>query len=76
MRIERLREELEVLNKLNGMNYKVVSVEEDGRKGTACLMKEDGTLDETQAVVITEGNALAFRVEKDPKRTMYQKLTE
>lgn len=67
MRIERLREELEVLNKLNGMNYKVVSVEEDGRKGTACLMKEDGTLDETQAVVITEGNALAFRVEKDPK---------
>lgn len=67
MRIGRLREELEVLNKLNGMNYKVVSVEEDEKKGIACLMKEDGTLDEEQKVIITEDNALAFRVEKDPK---------
>lgn len=63
MKIERLREQVEVFNKLDGKMYKVTGV--DNQVGTAAEMLEDGTLGEN-TVTITEANCLAFRVVKDP----------
>lgn len=64
MRIERMRNGLEVFNKTNGKMYKVISV--DQNEGTACEMLEDDQLGEA-SVIITEDNALAFRIVKDPE---------
>lgn len=64
MRIERLRNEIEVFNKLNGKMYKVVEVTPD-RTGLAKEMLEDGTLGEASAT-IDESNCLAFRILNDP----------
>lgn len=63
MKIERLREQVEVFNKLDGKMYKVTGV--NGQIGTAAEMLEDGTLGE-KTVAITEANCLAFRVVNDP----------
>lgn len=69
MRIERLRMGLELLNKVDGKEYKVVSV--DGAAGTAVEMHMDpkGILTGLgdKEVTITERNALAFRILSDPE---------
>lgn len=69
MRIERLRMGLELLNKVDGKEYKVVSVE--GAVGTAVEMHTDpkGILTGLgdKEVTITEKNALAFRILSDPE---------
>lgn len=69
MRIERLRMGLELLNKVNGEEYKVVDV--DGATGTAAEMIKDpvtglNSVGEEE-VTITEENALAFRILSDPE---------
>lgn len=67
MKIERLREEMEVFNKMDGNMYKVVSVSNDNEiSGIAHLMLDEGVNPDVK-VEITEKNALVFRVERDPK---------
>lgn len=63
MKIEKMRLEVEVMNKLDGKMYKVVSIENG--IGTAKEMLEEGELGDKE-VVITEKNALAFRLINDP----------
>lgn len=69
MRIERIRVGMELLNKLDGKTYKVTSV--SGAIGTAVMMPDDpdAPLDTAngETVVITEENALAFRILSDPE---------
>ena len=63
MKIQRLRMGIEVFNKVDGKEYKVVKV--DGTTGTAVEMHMDpeGTLAGLgdEEITITEKNALAFR---------------
>lgn len=63
MKIEKMRLEVEVMNKLDGKMYKVVSIENG--IGTAKELLEEGELGEA-TVSITEKNALAFRLINDP----------
>lgn len=69
MRIERLRMGLELLNKVDGKEYKVVDV--DGATGTAAEMIKDPVTGLNgvgeEEVTITEENALAFRILSDPE---------
>lgn len=69
MRIQRLRMGLELFNKVNGKEYKVVEV--DGATGTAAEMIRDPETDVVSIgngkVTITEKNALAFRILEDPE---------
>lgn len=72
MRIQRLRIGLEVLNKINGKRYKVTNINGANGVGTAHEMITDSNgcwsgkfgKDET---VITDRNALAFRILNDPE---------
>jgi len=69
MKIERLRVGLEVLNKVDGKEYKVTKV--DGTIGTAVEMSKDPATGMigfgNGEVTITEKNALAFRILRDPE---------
>lgn len=69
MKIQRLRMGIEVFNKVDGKEYKVVKV--DGTTGTAVEMHMDpeGTLAGLgdEEITITEKNALAFRILNDPE---------
>lgn len=66
MKMQRMRSGLEVLDKLDGKRYQVVSVNDDGT-GHAMEMDANGevVLDGAE-VTITEANALAFRILRDP----------
>lgn len=69
MRIERLRMGLEVFNKVDGKEYKVMEV--NGDTGIAAEMSKDpvtGVINiGNEEVTITEKNALAFRILSDPE---------
>ena len=69
MKIERLRVGLEVLNKVDGKEYKVTKV--DGTIGTAVEISKDPATGMigfgNGEVMITEKNALAFRILRDPE---------
>ena len=69
MKIERLRVGLEVFNKVDGKEYKVI--EADGITGTAKEMSRDSVTGMigigNGEVTITEKNALAFRILCDPE---------
>lgn len=64
MKIERLRNGIEVYNKVDGKKYKVTTVND--QVGTAKELLEDGALGDA-TITITEGNSLIFRVERDPE---------
>ena len=67
MKMSRMRSNLEVLNKVDGRHYQVVSVNEDG-SGHAMEMDANGDIPLDGAeVTITEANALAFRILRDPE---------
>lgn len=63
MKMERMRNEMELFNKVDGKMYKVISF--DGTTAVAAEMLQDDTLGE-KTVRITAANALAFRIESDP----------
>ena len=69
MRINRLRMGIEVFNKLNGKEYKVVEV--NGATGIAAEMIKDPVTGlngvSEEEVTITEENSLAFRILSDPE---------
>lgn len=69
MKIQRLRMGIEVFNKVDSKEYKVMKV--DGTTGTAVEMHMDpeGTLAGLgdEEITITEKNALAFRILNDPE---------
>lgn len=62
MKMERMRNEMELFNKVNGKMYKVTSF--DGTTAVAAEMLPDDTLGEK--IDIIAANALAFRIESDP----------
>lgn len=66
MKMNRMRTGLEVLGKVDGKRYQVVSVNDDGT-GHAMEMDANGEviLDGAE-VTINEANALAFRILRDP----------
>ena len=65
MQIERLRNGLELFNKINGQRYKVTEV--SGGIGKAVKMLDDGTLTDESVLVVTADNCLAFRILADPE---------
>lgn len=75
MKIERVRKGTEMMNKLDGKNYRVTAVfcDEAGKvtEATAAEMieneGEEVELSAEHTVQITEANALAFRITKDAK---------
>lgn len=75
MKIERVRKGTEMMNKLDGKNYRVTAVfcDEAGKvtEATAAEMieneGEEVELSTEHIVQITEANALAFRITKDAK---------
>ena len=64
MKIERLREQMELLNKVDGKTYKVISVQNN--TGLAKEWNYDTEEFGDASVNITETNALAFRILSDP----------
>lgn len=71
MRTERMRKGSEVLNKIDGKMYKVMAAENGIGRAIEMIMDEDGNwtgeLNSENDVIITEKNALAFRIVKDPE---------
>lgn len=65
MQIERLRNGLELFNKVNGQRYKVTEVS-DGI-GKAVKMLDDGSLTDESILTVTATNCLAFRILADPE---------
>lgn len=67
MRINRMRKEQKLFNKVNGKEYVIidVTVNDDMKFGTAKELLDDGTIGE-ETVRIDAENALAFRIDEDP----------
>ena len=68
MRINKIKTNVTVLNKVDRKNYQVINVDGSGDsiKGTAKLIKEDGSLDDSVTAVITANNAIAYKLIDDP----------
>lgn len=65
MKTNKIKENVTMMNKVDGYKYKIVSVNNAG--GLAYALLGDGTIDETiKPVVINENNAIAFRLIDDP----------
>lgn len=71
MHTERMRKGLEVLNKIDGKMYKVMAAENGIGRAVEMVMDEDGNwtgeLNSENDVIITEKNALAFRIMNNPE---------
>jgi hypothetical protein len=68
MRINKIKTNVTVLNKVDRKNYQIINVDGSGDsiKGTAKLIKEDGSLDDSVTAVITANNAIAYKLIDDP----------
>ena len=68
MRINKIKTNVTVLNKVDRKNYQIINIDGSGDsiKGTAKLIKEDGSLDASVTAVITANNAIAYKLIDDP----------
>lgn len=65
MKTSKIKENVTMMNKVNGNKYKITSV--NNAVGLAYALLPDGSIDETiKPVVIDENNAIAFRLVDDP----------
>lgn len=68
MRSNKIKINVTIINKVDSREYKIINVDGagDSVKGTAKLVKDDGTLDNSVTLVITPANAIAYRLVEDP----------
>lgn len=68
MRSNKIKTNVTIINKVDSREYKIINVDGagDSVKGTAKLVKDDGTLDDSVTSVITPANAIAYRLVEDP----------
>lgn len=67
MRMKRMRNGLELFNKVDGCFYRVVEILNDNEGLALKENQEDDSLVEDSGVVINAGNCLAFRIIADPE---------
>lgn len=68
MRSNKIKTNVTIINKVDSRKYRIINVDGTGNsvKGTAKLIKDDGTLDDSVTSVITPANAIAYRLVEDP----------
>lgn len=68
MRSNKIKTNVTIINKVDSREYRIINVDGTGDsvKGTAKLVKDDGTLDNSVTSVITPANAIAYRLVEDP----------
>lgn len=68
MRSNKIKTNVTIINKVDSREYKIINVDGagDSVRGTAKLVKDDGTLDNLVTSVITPANAIAYRLVEDP----------
>lgn len=68
MRSNKIKTNVTIINKVDSREYRIINVDGTGDsvKGTAKLVKDDGTLDDSVTSVITPANAIAYRLVEDP----------
>lgn len=68
MRSNKIKTNVTIINKVDSREYRIINVDGTGNsvKGTAKLVKNDGTLDDSVTSIITPANAIAYRLVEDP----------